>query len=813
MTVGPRRALVRLPAHPDFEYQIVFETVRAGARVIDTPSVPRLVSILMPSNLSLFAPDVRGRKKKENEIEPYPSSIFRNSERGYPEEICDRCKELNLGVLLGSRDQAFRSGIFGTTWTDSLQDYPPDRWKNREIEKQIGRSIAQRVIFDGPFTIQRQCWICNAMQTYDFKLPLQATSCYKLCEDIKVMKDISTDPDLRAGLESLFLVKTNVLGNPYSSGCPNYRCTIQTRGNFVERPSMVFGSPSAKGSKQSSLLKVETVGAKPNYDLVRSWIHTCIEGHHDTCSIPQPTNIDQLRRIRLLDVHRRSLVEYQGESEFIALSYTWGDAEQPNISRNGSIPESKIWDTFLWVDSICIDQSSSDDKEEQIGLMHLIYGSATATIVPLDSPNARFGIHGILPGRLPRTSQLFARVGVDEDADLLLQHPIQQHEVKRSTWSSRAWTYQERFLSRRCIYFSRHQAYFSCCEGTHSEDEQDLSPWVRNNVIPVNEINQWSIPSGSSTFRHYSVIIGDYAGRQMSNQDDVLHAISGVLTSMEKKGFRDGLVSRLPMEAHVYGIPIHWLRYALLWFPQGARDCWPTKPRNTDRYPTWSWCGWRWPAGGSLSFNMEPPYLELDVCIFPPLQISKDLRDLTSNNRNSEAKTAGYFLGPESPERIIVSSSACHAALQMIRLVPPCERLHDENTTIEPASQTALRTRGILLRVACAYNSNTSSFDVSGHSKLADICFLADVNMPETRGICSCDLLLIAIRIDPESYGSPVYKLSIKAIPLKWEHDAPTYAGLKTATRIGSFRHEASEEEFLMDWAGFNPRYEEFWFR
>lgn len=36
---------------------------------------------------------------------------------------------------------------------------------------------------------------------------------------------------------------------------------------------------------------------------------------------------------------------------------------------------------FLWIDALCINQDNNSEKEEQIGLMARIYGSASSTIV------------------------------------------------------------------------------------------------------------------------------------------------------------------------------------------------------------------------------------------------------------------------------------------------------------------------------------------------------------------------------------------------------------------------------------------------
>lgn len=42
-------------------------------------------------------------------------------------------------------------------------------------------------------------------------------------------------------------------------------------------------------------------------------------------------------------------------------------------------------------------------------------------------------------------------------------------DVENSRWKSRAWTFQERFLSKRVLYLGKQEAYWECLDGKLSE--------------------------------------------------------------------------------------------------------------------------------------------------------------------------------------------------------------------------------------------------------------------------------------------------------------------------------------------------------
>ncbi|KAH8906203.1 HET-domain-containing protein [Coniochaeta sp. PMI_546] len=116
------------------------------------------------------------------------------------------------------------------------------------------------------------------------------------------------------------------------------------------------------------------------------------------------------KTIRLLLLHprshtgliRTSLIRstIDDAPRFVAVSYTWGSSERPatilvdgkafkitsnafNLLRDLSSP---VFPQILWIDSICIDQSSVTEKTHQVQLMSAIYRRAFQVTVWLNHP-------------------------------------------------------------------------------------------------------------------------------------------------------------------------------------------------------------------------------------------------------------------------------------------------------------------------------------------------------------------------------------------------------------------------------------------
>ncbi|RDW73542.1 hypothetical protein BP6252_07449 [Coleophoma cylindrospora] len=136
--------------------------------------------------------------------------------------------------------------------------------------------------------------------------------------------------------------------------------------------------------------------------------------------------------------------------------------------------------------------------------------------------------------------------------------------------SSRAWTFQERYLAPRTMHFSGEQIFWECCEIMASETLPDgiPNPMIRN---------QDQFPSTANP-AEWGQMVSIYSRAKLTHPTDKLVAMSGIA-----RKFQDQAPD---------------LYLAGLWRGNLERQlCWRTAKLNTDsenhstlyRAPTWSW--------------------------------------------------------------------------------------------------------------------------------------------------------------------------------------------------------------------------------
>ena len=163
--------------------------------------------------------------------------------------------------------------------------------------------------------------------------------------------------------------------------------------------------------------------------------------------------------------------------------------------------------------------------------------------------------------------------------------------IKKSKWNSRGWIFQEKALSKHLLYLTPYQAFYQCDQGILFEDAY-METMNTSFKIDINQseglVNQWynSKPSRDmSSFMKYSTYVKDYARRDLSRQEDILHAFTGILNTL-----------RLEFSSEFYwGLPESHFDIALTWI---APNHFPERRRKG--FPSWSWVGWQVGRNNSL---------------------------------------------------------------------------------------------------------------------------------------------------------------------------------------------------------------------
>lgn len=237
---------------------------------------------------------------------------------------------------------------------------------------------------------------------------------------------------------------------------------------------------------------------------IHLWLDDCIH-LHSKCQEPDKVQHDGgLSRFpaRLLDV-RPFEDSYNNSIQlkenicgpYIALSHCWGNTrhivtEKVNIeSHKRGIPLDNLPKTFqdaveltksiglryVWIDSLCIIQDDIHDWEKEAAKMAHVYRNAYCTVAATGSKSDQEGIFLQRPRQdvfklayNAANTYIAATYNEDDVAAML--------ELHKSPLSTRAWTMQERLLSRRIIHFTDTRVIWECCTRSETEDGLVLGP-------------------------------------------------------------------------------------------------------------------------------------------------------------------------------------------------------------------------------------------------------------------------------------------------------------------------------------------------
>ncbi|KAJ9604266.1 hypothetical protein H2200_011100 [Cladophialophora chaetospira] len=311
-----------------------------------------------------------------------------------------------------------------------------------------------------------------------------------------------------------------------------------------------------------------------------------------------------------------TVVSAPPQCKFATLSYTWNSStalkaeDRAPVLSSDSLPKQisrtildatmvtkRLGLQYLWVDRFCIPQDDEEEKIIQIRNMDLVFGAADFTIVAA-AGDENFGIPGV--GATPRRDQPSAQIG---DIELLASLPQSKTAILSSKWSTRGWTLQEAFLSRRCLFLTEDEAYFECASMTRREfmkvnddlaatkADRDL---VRNAHPPI-----FKAPGSRGGYGEYEELVHAYTKRDLTFDSDSFNAFAGIARFMAKSDSPilqiSGLAIPDPRALEISGKPAGELKRqflsSMLWIHDPPNH--PCKPlRRRTSFPSWSWTGW-----------------------------------------------------------------------------------------------------------------------------------------------------------------------------------------------------------------------------
>lgn len=313
---------------------------------------------------------------------------------------------------------------------------------------------------------------------------------------------------------------------------------------------------------------------------------------------------------RLVDVdHMRLVIPDQDMPRYVALSYTWGRdgtdfyIDKENIEKFERLMEKKgvesVWSElprtiqdaiyltkelglrYIWIDVLC---TMFDNLQVDHRIMAQIFSKSFLTICAADGIGQDAGLKALHPTRSIPVQHIER---CPPGLDLMVLHPAETY-IRQSEWNRRGWTFQERFLSTRCLIFVANRVYWECRDANASEDiiEDSREPvWSIDMIYNPLKI-MGGLQDQPRAVHAYMRCVEAYSQRRLWRPDDVLKAFEAV-------GKMLGTALKTDL---LYGLPSSFLDLALLWeFKEAPDDARRRQSSDTRMFPTWSWAGWERP--------------------------------------------------------------------------------------------------------------------------------------------------------------------------------------------------------------------------
>jgi hypothetical protein len=419
----------------------------------------------------------------------------------------------------------------------------------------------------------------------------------------------------------------------------------------------------------------------------------CIHNSHKGFFPTRVLDIKSINEIKIVETAST------GHEQYLALSYCWGvepfavttianiEARKHNLSV-AELPKTfldaievtvKLGFQYLWIDALCIIDDNIDDRLQELGVMHHIYGNAELTIAAVSAPGVSNGF--LTPAR-PLSVELPYRCpdGAIGSVQLAAQRNV---DLLRETLYTRAWCLQESLLSPRMLLYTDMEVLWQCHvfpvkrrNTTHvtydyESPERDYSPFKRlpkEGHRPIS--NQKTIPLGANVFtestqqerstadaenyKTWKCIVENYTRRRITKSADWLPALSGVAQKL-KHSWDDDYYAGIWKRHFISSLT--WHRTARWMGPKETTDE-RYEPLLDYRAPSWSWASIDGPVEFDVRFDLgdiKGAKAELIYCEVNPVSRNAPLGEL---NGGKAIFKASLLPAAQLPLRVWLGNAA-----------------------------------------------------------------------------------------------------------------------------------------------------------
>ncbi|CAM1504533.1 Fc.00g021240.m01.CDS01 [Cosmosporella sp. VM-42] len=355
-------------------------------------------------------------------------------------------------------------------------------------------------------------------------------------------------------------------------------------------------------------------------DQGEAWASTQIDAclmYHPHCEASQPKG--HFTPTRLVSIRPGAGIHVAlrcRKARYAALSHCWGEeAKWPACRLTSNNYEKHLtdipWDTlpqtfqdsitfarglyidYIWIDSLCIIQNDEADWKAESGSMCDVYSNSHVTLAALVSKDSTEGLfHRRRPIHiytLPWRSNLYRHL----QAIRVLKSTHRQEEpfsnyITRygqecAPLFSRAWTFQERLVAPRVVFFGKRELVWECFESQSCECRirrtltNTPSPDMTAGKTLKAFYGKGSRKTGPYNTRHH--LVHEYSPLALTKASDRLPAIAAIAEQISRSN---------PSDKYLCGLWQSSLPLELLWTlsrtPRQHQDL--SLPQSA---PSWSW--------------------------------------------------------------------------------------------------------------------------------------------------------------------------------------------------------------------------------
>ncbi|KAK5697678.1 hypothetical protein LTR17_023892 [Elasticomyces elasticus] len=391
---------------------------------------------------------------------------------------------------------------------------------------------------------------------------------------------------------------------------PAFGFTLFTeRGTHSPWPGLV--------SKRCLAPRIDFASCK---DQIQTWIRTCDEEHTACSALVSPQLPSRVIDVGSVAEPRCVLVDSTGRiGAYVALSHCWGSPDtvpkttKATLSQHKQcIPDSVLSNTFrhavettrglgfayVWIDALCIIQDDPEDWAFEAAKMRTVYSESAITLAAASAADGTGGCyHDRSSGEEFEYSDtsdpgqsIRVRLPVDHAFFDALSAGVQAHKsVERFPLATRKWVFQERMLSPRVLYFTKHELAWECrtevaceCGGADclaTPHETGYSLAMPKTSFPLASSSVPDISARAALLERWAILAEEYTSRSLTYPTDALVALSGVARAFDAAG----------LGAYHAGMWEHGLPLDLSWETVYQPDLHTAEPQIEYIAPSWSW--------------------------------------------------------------------------------------------------------------------------------------------------------------------------------------------------------------------------------